>query len=457
MRSVSTNGGESHASIGSAGCTSSGRRRARSARRARRPSGRRRPGAAACSRSRRRCPRRGAVARPPSRPRAARRRLRSGSVLTDGIADELGELAKISALVVGEHLQHGVDVRRHHSRLTLIAYAPTASSGSVRLIASDETMNSTRPSAGLDAVCKHATFHVFDAAEVLPLLDEGADRHGRIPEAIVIAAQPEELFEERERAASGAAPGFIPRWRNTRDRDQSLKSPTSSGVQMPWPPASARIDGMPVARRGGERRAGRLAAHEIANAERLRQLERQRVDARIAGAEEDRERYQRLDQVAAVQVHVVVGLRDHVVEHPRGDLLRRRAVRVSRKHSVQVLAVERTDVDRTRGESRHVHHRHDDHAASQRRRIDRAAEIERRRDARVFSRMHAAGHDERRSVGAAVDRATSAACTAAPTANSFTPYRFSPDAASDPTCSALFGIECSFGECEPLGEHRSLG
>ncbi len=72
-----------------------------------------------------------------------------------GNRHELGELAKISALVIREHLEHGIDASdRHHSRLTLIGYAPTASSGSVRFIASDETMNRTRPSAGLDAVCK---------------------------------------------------------------------------------------------------------------------------------------------------------------------------------------------------------------------------------------------------------------------------------------------------------------
>src|SRR5487761_939222 len=134
------------------------------------------------------------------------------------------------------------------------------------------------------------------------------------------------------------------------------------------------------------------------NPEDLRHLERHLVDTVVAGPKKDGEGNERLDQIAAVQVHVVFGLRDDVAEHPVGNLLGGAAVRVAGKHSVEVPTVERTDVDRPRNERGHVHYGHHDDSPAQLTRIEGAAQVQRRGDARVLRGVDAARHDEGRPV-----------------------------------------------------------
>src|SRR5215470_2789996 len=78
-------------------------------------------------------------------------------------------------------------------------------------------------------------------------------------------------------------------------------------------------------------------------------------------------------------------------------------MRIAGKHAIRILAVERTDVNRTRSERRHIHNRHYDHAPGKASRIKRAPEFERGRDAGVLSRMDAGGHDQRRPFTGSID------------------------------------------------------
>src|SRR5215813_187679 len=78
-------------------------------------------------------------------------------------------------------------------------------------------------------------------------------------------------------------------------------------------------------------------------------------------------------------------------------------MRITRKYSIRILAVEGTDVNRTRAKRRHIHNRHHDHAPEKASRIKRPSEFERGRDAGVLSRMDASCHDERRPFAGSID------------------------------------------------------
>src|SRR5215472_15133576 len=97
------------------------------------------------------------------------------------------------------------------------------------------------------------------------------------------------------------------------------------------------------------------------------------------------------------------GLRDYVAKQPIGDLFGGTALRITGKYAIRILTVERTYVDRTRTERRHIHNRHHDHAPGKISRIKRASEFERGRDAGVLSRMDAGGHNERGPFADSID------------------------------------------------------
>src|SRR5262245_18867628 len=78
-------------------------------------------------------------------------------------------------------------------------------------------------------------------------------------------------------------------------------------------------------------------------------------------------------------------------------------MRIAGKHAIRILAVERTYVNGTRTERRHIHNRHHDHAPGKAARIKRAPQFKRRRDAGILSRVDAAGHDERWPFAGAID------------------------------------------------------
>jgi len=79
-------------------------------------------------------------------------------------------------------------------------------------------------------------------------------------------------------------------------------------------------------------------------------------------------------------------------------------MRITGKYAIRILAVQRTDVNRTRTERRHIHNRHHDHAPGKASRIKRASEFERGRDAGVLSRMDASCHDQRRPFADSIDQ-----------------------------------------------------
>src|SRR6185312_11750644 len=97
------------------------------------------------------------------------------------------------------------------------------------------------------------------------------------------------------------------------------------------------------------------------------------------------------------------GLRDYVAKNPIGNLFGGTSMRITGKYAIRIFAVERTDVNRTRSERRHIHNRHYDHSPGEVSRIKGASEFERGRDAGVLSSMHATCHDERRSFSDTID------------------------------------------------------
>src|SRR5215469_5996559 len=109
------------------------------------------------------------------------------------------------------------------------------------------------------------------------------------------------------------------------------------------------------------------------NAEDFGHFERFVVDTLVSSAEKNREGNKRFDQIAAVQVNVVIRLRDHVAEDPVGDLFGGSAVGIAWKDAVGILTVQRTYINGAGGECRHVEHGHNDHAAAQIFRFERAA------------------------------------------------------------------------------------
>src|SRR5215467_997244 len=95
-------------------------------------------------------------------------------------------------------------------------------------------------------------------------------------------------------------------------------------------------------------------------------------------------------------------LRHYVAKHPVGNLFGRATLRIPGKYAIRILAVERTDVNGTRTECRHIHNRHHDHAPGKASRIKGAPEFERGRDAGVLRRMDAGRHYERRPFAGSV-------------------------------------------------------
>lgn len=78
-------------------------------------------------------------------------------------------------------------------------------------------------------------------------------------------------------------------------------------------------------------------------------------------------------------------------------------MRIAGKYAIRILAIERTDVNGTRTERRHIHNRDHDHAPGKASRIKRASEFERGRDAGVLSRMDAGCHHECRPFAGSID------------------------------------------------------
>src|SRR5215470_6460628 len=104
-----------------------------------------------------------------------------------------------------------------------------------------------------------------------------------------------------------------------------------------------------------------------------------------------------------MQIYVMSGLRDYVAKQPIGDLFGGATLRITGKYAIRILAVERTDVNRTRAERRHIHNRHHNHAPGKASRIKRASEFERGRDAGILSCMDASCHNERRPFAGTID------------------------------------------------------
>src|SRR5215467_8371522 len=139
------------------------------------------------------------------------------------------------------------------------------------------------------------------------------------------------------------------------------------------------------------------------NSEDLGHFQRRFVNTLVTGAKKNRERNQCLDQISAMQIYVMSGLRDYVAKQPIGDLFGSTTMRITGKYAIRILAVERTDVNRTRTERRHIDNRHHDHAPGKASRIKRASEFERGRDTGIFSRMDPSCHDERRPFSYSID------------------------------------------------------
>src|ERR1051326_1709320 len=99
----------------------------------------------------------------------------------------------------------------------------------------------------------------------------------------------------------------------------------------------------------------------------------------------------------------MTGLRHYVAKHPIGDLLGGATLRITGKYAVRVLAVERTDVNRTRTEGRHIHNRHHATRPGKACRIKRASQFKRSRDAGILSRMDAACYHESRAFADSID------------------------------------------------------
>ena len=59
---------------------------------------------------------------------------------------------------------------------------------------------------------------------------------------------------------------------------------------------------------GGDGRSGRFTGDQVVNPKDLRHLKRGCVDLLVAGAEEDGEREECLNQIAAMQIDVIIGL-----------------------------------------------------------------------------------------------------------------------------------------------------
>src|SRR5690348_9219552 len=78
-------------------------------------------------------------------------------------------------------------------------------------------------------------------------------------------------------------------------------------------------------------------------------------------------------------------------------------MRIAGKYAIRILAVQRTDVNRTRTERGHIHNRYHDHAPGKAPRIKRASEFERGRDAGVLGRVDAASNDKRRPFAGSID------------------------------------------------------
>src|ERR1041385_2649266 len=97
------------------------------------------------------------------------------------------------------------------------------------------------------------------------------------------------------------------------------------------------------------------------------------------------------------------GLRHYVAKHPISDLFRGTTMRITGKYAIRILAVERTDINRTRAEGRYIHNRHHDHAPGKAPRIKRSSKFERGRDAGVLRRMDAGCHHECWSFADSVD------------------------------------------------------
>ena len=134
----------------------------------------------------------------------------------------------------------------------------------------------------------------------------------------------------RERGGLGS-PGSISRWRSTL-RTPSTSSDVAASSSCPQPPASAITPGMPGQRGGTRRHAAEPALVELlANDVRQAERERDRVRALLVRRRVvDRERLERLDHVAAVQVEQDIGRLDHLLEDRGRKHDRCRCRRVSR-------------------------------------------------------------------------------------------------------------------------------
>ncbi len=142
----------------------------------------------------------------------------------------------------------------------------------------------------------------------------------------------------------------------------SRPQPPTSGV-MPGTPASAAAPHVVPP----DRRALALGADDIRQAVGDRHRPGGGVDRRRVV---DRERLERLDQVAAVHVDQRIGRLDQLGEDVVGELVRERPGRVAGEAAVQVLVVGRGDERRPRPKRRQVHDR-DGHHRPARAALDR--------------------------------------------------------------------------------------
>src|SRR5215469_9291041 len=140
------------------------------------------------------------------------------------------------------------------------------------------------------------------------------------------------------------------------------------------------------------------------NAEDFGHFERFVVDTLVSSAEKNCEGYKRFDQIAAVQVNVVIRLRNHISKDPVGNLFRGSAAWIAGEDAIGILAIERTYIYGARCESRHVKHGHDYDAAAEILWFKGAPEFERRSDACVFGGMDTGGDNESRTLSRAVNQ-----------------------------------------------------
>ena len=160
---------------------------------------------------------------------------------------------------------------------------------------------------------------------------------------------------------------------------------------------------MPGACGGARRHAAEPALVELlADDVRQPEGERDRVRALLDRRRVvDRERLERLDQVAAVQVEQHVGRLDHLVEDRAGKNVGVRAVVRPREAAVQVLAVLGDDERRPLPKRLHAHDRHRGDRPGELARVELVHERRHGGDRRVLAAVDAADQRDVRPVARA--------------------------------------------------------